>query len=180
MNRIDPDGRDWKKLSDWVRFAKNIYHACTAMVTVGLQVAVQAKVASKPIGITLNAASVDIIGVRSGKFTPNQNTPLIKKEAEIGVGVVGASYSKTVKDNGQTQTVETKTSAGTILTQVEHTTTKEVVETQNGNYQTLRSNSETSIKVPDIQIKGAALVGVELSVDPNKVWTAFSHLMNDQ
>jgi RHS repeat-associated protein len=177
---IDPDGKDWKKLSDWIKFAKTVYKATTAMITVGFQGAVEAKVASKPIGVNLNAASIDIIGERNGKFTPNKNTPQVKKEAEAGVGIIGGSYTKSVTDNGKTSTVEEKISVGTAFSQVEHKTTTEVTQTADGNYQKGASVSKTTVKVPDIQVKVAAIVGIEVGVDPNKIWNAFSHLINDK
>ena len=90
---IDPDGKDIKSWKDWKSFIKTIIKATTAVITVGFQAGGEIKVASKPVGAHLNAASVDVIGLRNGKFTPNANTPQIQKDASIGIGVVGASYS---------------------------------------------------------------------------------------
>jgi len=139
------------------------------------------KVASKPVGVHLNAASVDVVGVRNGKFTPNANTPHVQKDASIGIGVVGASYSKSVTDNGKTSTVETKKSAGTIFGQVEHKTTTEVEQTSDGNYQPISKPIQTTtVNVPNIGIKSSFILGYELSFDPNMIWSAASHLVNDK
>jgi len=75
-----------------------IVKTTTAIITVGFQVGSDIKIASKPVGIHLNAASVDVIGLRNGKFTPNANTPQVQKDASIGIGIVGASFSKSVTD----------------------------------------------------------------------------------
>ena len=160
VNAIDPDGKDLRSWKDWKSFFKTIVKATTAIITVGFQGGGEIKVASKPLGAHLNAASVDVIGIRNGKFTPNANTPQIQKDASIGIGVVGVSYSKTITDNGKTSTVETKKSVGTIFNQIEHKT--------------------TTVNVPNIGIKSSAIFGYDISIDPNMVWSAVSHLLNDR
>ena len=178
---IDPDGRDLRSWKDWKSFFKTVVKATTAIITVGFQAGSEAKVASKPAGVHLNAASVDVIGLRNGKFTPNANTPQVQKDASIGIGVVGASYSKSVTDNGKTSTVETKKSAGTIFSQVEHKTTTEVEQTSDGNYQPISKPIQaTTVNVPNIGIKSSFILGYELSFDPNMIWSAASHLVNDK
>ena len=178
---IDPDGRDLRSWKDWKSFFKTIVKATTAIITVGFQAGAEVKVASKPVGVHLNAASVDVIGLRNGKFTPNANTPQVQKNVSIGIGVVGASYSKSVTDNGKTSLVETKKSAGTIISQVEHKTTTEVEQKSNGDYQPISKPIQTTtVNVPNIGIKSSFILGYELSIDPNMIWSAASHLVNDK
>ena len=75
VNRIDPDGRDPKKIKDWIKFGKSIYNASTAVITLGLQGVAKVKVGSVVVGIESNPGSFDLVGVRDGKFTPNKYTP---------------------------------------------------------------------------------------------------------
>ena len=181
VNAIDPDGKDLRSWKDWKSFFKTIVKATTAIITVGFQAGAEVKVASKPVGVHLNAASVDVIGLRNGKFTPNANTPQVQKDASIGIGVVGVSYSKTITDNGKTSTVETKKSVGTIFNQIEHKTTTEVEKTSTGYYQQIGKPIETTtVNVPNIGIKSSAIFGYDISIDPNMVWSAVSHLLNDR
>lgn len=75
IRNIDPDGRDPKKLHDWIAFGKSVYKATTVVITVGFQGSAKANVGSVAVGVESNAGSFDLIGVRDGTFTPNKNTP---------------------------------------------------------------------------------------------------------
>lgn len=181
MKFIDPDGRDIKSWKDWKSFFKTASKAITAIITVGVQAGVDTKVASKTVGVHLNAASVDVVGLRDGQFTPNAHTPQVRQDASIGIGVLGASYSKSITDKGETSTVETKHSAGIVVGQVEHKTTTEVEQKLDGNYEPISKPVQTTTaNVPNIGMKASLILGYEVSLDLNLVWSAASHLVNDK
>ena len=179
MKFIDPDGKDPKNPKHWAQFGKDIWNATKIMFSVGMQAAAEWKSGTSTVGLNLNAGSMDLIGSDNGELAPGKLTPQINQEFEIGVGVVGVGFSKSVKETGNnTSTLEKTVSIGTVLVEQVHTTTIETSKNAKGEYVETKSTSENTTRVPDVGGKIAGLVGVELKVDLNKIWEALGNLIN--
>jgi RHS repeat-associated protein len=172
---IDPDGRDPKKLGDWWKFAKAVYNATTAVITVGFQGVASIKVAGVPVGISANAGSFDLVGLRNGNFTPNKNTPVTQTGGEFSPGVFSISTNTTKTDNGATTTVEKKTAGSFLTAEKSQTTTTEI---DNTTKQTIKTTTQNDVKVPEMSIKVGLIVVREITVNTEKVAAAINNLLN--
>ncbi|PXV59418.1 hypothetical protein CLV62_13639 [Dysgonomonas alginatilytica] len=144
-----------------------------------MQVAAEWQSGTSTVGVNLNAGSMDFIGSDNGEFVPGKSTPQINQEFEIGVGVFGVGFSKSVKETGNnTATAEKTRSIGTVLVEQVHTTTIETSKNGKGEYVETKSTSENTTRVPDLGAKVAGVIGVEVKVDVNKVWEALGNLIN--
>lgn len=176
IRNIDPDGRDPKKLHDWIAFGKSVYKATTAVITVGFQGSAKANVGSVAVGVESNAGSFDLIGVRDGTFTPNKNTPTTQSGGEISIGIVTLSAKTTITDTG-TSTVKTETSsAGISVIEGAHEKTTEVDKKTN---KVISTETQSNLKASDIGVKAGFIVGGELKVDMKKVEEALKKLIHE-
>jgi len=177
---IDPDGRDPRKFEHWIQFGKTVNNSISAIVTAGLQIAGKAQLGTTTAGLNLNAASIDVVGTRDGKFTPSKDSPEVRQEAQIGIGLIGGGHTKSITTDGDKAKIVDKNSIGTIFVESETTTTTNATKDATGNYQKEKPTTTSETKVPDIGGKSGIIICVEWKVDPNKVRNAISHLINDK
>ena len=171
---IDPDGRDPKKIGDWLTFVKSVYNASTAVITLGFQITARANIGTVKVGVEANPNSFDFVGVRNGTFTPNKYTPTIQSGWEISVGVAHVSRSTTITDNGSTTTIETTTSAGIVVAEVAN----EVSTVVDQKTDEVISTTERNVtRVPDVGAKVGFIVGAEIKVNMEKVEEALKKLI---
>ena len=125
MKYIDPDGRDPKKLSHWIRFGKETAKAVSVVASVGLQVAGEVELGSKKLGGDMNLISQDVAGVKDGVlFHPGANSAKTetKQGVGFGVGLIGVSVQKKIKEESGNQILEEQQSISLGL--LEHTNTE--------------------------------------------------------
>lgn len=177
---MDPDGRDPKKLSHWIRFGKETAKAISVVASVGLQVAGEVELGSKKIGGDMNLISQDVAGVKDGVFFHpggNFDKAETKQGVELGAGLIGVSMQKKIKEESGNQMLEEQQSVSLGL--LEHTNTETTPIDQ--NYRTVGKTQKTSeTKTADLSVKGKAIIGIELSLDLNKVWDALGKLLLDK
>ena len=177
---IDPDGRDPKKLSHWIRFGKEAAKAVNVVASVGLQVAGEVELGSKKVGGDMNLISQDVAGVKDGVFFHpggNFDKTETKQGMELGVGFIGVSAQKKIKEESGKQILEEQQSISLGL--LEHTNTETTLINQ--NYHTVGKTQKISeTKTADLGIKAKAIVGIELSLDLNKLWDALGKLLLDK
>ena len=170
---MDPDGRDPKKLSHWIRFGKETAKAISVVASVGLQVAGEVELGSKKVG-------GDVAGVKDGVFFHpggNFDKAETKQGVELGAGLIGVSVQKKIKEESGNQMLEEQQSVSLGL--LEHTNTETTPIDQ--NYRTVGKTQKTSeTKTADLSVKGKAIIGIELSLDLNKVWDALGKLLLDK
>ncbi|WP_458408765.1 RHS repeat domain-containing protein [Bacteroides congonensis] len=177
MKYIDPDGRDPKKLSHWIRFGKETAKAVSVVASVGLQVAGEVELGSKKLGGDMNLISQDVAGVKDGVFFHpggNFDKAETKQGVELGAGLVGVSVQKKIKEESGNQILEEQQSISLGL--LEHTNTETTPIDQ--NYRTVGKTQKTSeTKTADLSVKAKAIIGIEFSLDLNKLWDALGNLL---
>ena len=176
INMIDPDGRDPKKLKDWVTFGKSVYNASTAVITLGFQAVAKVEIGSFKVGVESNPGSFDLVGVRDGTFTPNKNAPTTQSGGEISIGIASLSLNTTVTDNGSTTTTETSASAGILFAEVTNEVTTEV---NNKTNEVIGTTERTVTKVSDVGAKLGFIIGAEVKVNMEKVEEAMRKLIHE-
>ena len=173
---IDPNGQDPKKLSHWIRFGKETAKAFDVVASVGLQIAGEVELGSKKVGGDMNLISQDVAGIKDGVlFHPGSNFDKmeIKQGVELGVGLISTSVQKTIKGEAGNQIVEEQQSVSLGL--FEHTNTETTPIDQ--NYHMVGKTQKTSeTKTADLSFKAKAIIGIEVSLDLNKVWEALGKL----
>ncbi len=173
---VDPDGRDPKNPAHWLQFAKDLYKASTAVISIGFQASANIDISVAKVGLDANAGSFDLIGVRDGTFTPGKNTPRTSKGVEIDAGVVSFSTGTTTTDTGKTTVTENNISIGVSVFEFYQT---ETIET---NQSTSRSTTttENGVKAADLKVKAALGLGVELGLDTEKTAKALYDLLTKE
>ena len=180
MIYMDPDGRDPKKLSHWIRFGKETAKAISVVASVGLQVAGEVELGSKKVGGDMNLISQDVAGVKDGVFfhpCGNFDKAETKQGVELGAGLVGVSVQKKIKEESGDQMLEEQQSVSLGLLEYTNTETTPI----DHNYRTVGKTQKTSeTKTADLSVKGKAIIGIELSLDLNKIWDALGNLLLDK
>lgn len=180
MKYIDPDGRDPMKLSHWIRFGKETTKAVSIVTSVGIQVAGQVELGSKKIGGDINLISQDVAGVKDGVFFhPGGNFDKMetKQGVEFGVGLMGASVQKKIKEDAGNQIMEEQQSVSLGIIELTNTETTPIDQ----NYRKVGGTQKTSeTKTVDLSVKAKAIIGIELSLDLNKIWDALGKLLLDK
>ena len=180
LQYIDSDGRDPKKLTHWIRFGKETAKAISVVASVGFQVAGEVELSSKKVGGDINLISQDVAGIKDGVFFHpggNFDKAETKQGVELGAGLVGVSVQKKIKEESGNQILEEQQSISLGL--LEHTNTETTPIDQ--NYRTVGKTQKTSeTKTVDLSVKAKAIIGIEFSLDLNKLWDALGNLLLDK
>lgn len=97
-----------------------------------------------------------------------------KQGVELGAGLIGISVQKKIKEEAGNQMLEEQQSVS--LGFFEHTNTETTPIDQ--NYRMVGETQKTSeTKTADLSVKGKAIIGIEFSLDLNKVWDALGKLL---
>lgn len=180
MKYIDPDGRNPMKLSHWIRFGKEATKAVSVVTSVGLQVAGQVEFGSKKIGGDINLISQDVAGIKDGVFfhpCGNFDKMETKQGVEFGIGLMGASVQKKIKEDAGNQIMEEQQSVSLGIIELTNTETTPIDQ----NYRKVGGTQKTSeTKTADLSVKAKAIIGIELSLDLNKIWDALGKLLLDK
>lgn len=100
-----------------------------------------------------------------------------KQGLEFGVGLIGVSVQKKIKEDAGSQIVEEQQSVS--LGVIEHTNTE--ITPIDQNYCMVGKTQKTSeTKTADLSVKAKAIIGVELRMDLNKIWDALGKLLLDK
>ena len=145
-----------------------MYEATTAMLSVGLQLAANIEVGkSKSVGVVLNGSSIDIVGVREGKFTPSKDSPTVSQEASLGSGAISLQAKK-IRTNAD-GAIETKSlSADYSLVSVERTETT-TYEKHLDKYNKKSTEVTAGLKPSTIGFSAGLFFRVEVSLNLSKV-----------
>jgi hypothetical protein len=171
---IDSDGRDPRNPQHWVRFAKDLYKASTAVVSIGLQASANVDVSAAKLGVDVNAGVIDLLGVRDGVFTPNKNTPTITQGVDLSLGIVSFSTGTTTTDTGETTVTKDNISVSLSVFDFYETKTTETNQSTKESTTTI----DNGVKASDIKVKAAAIFGIELGLDTEKAARALRDLLN--
>ena len=112
-------------MSHWIRFGKEAAKAVNVVASVGLQVAGEVELGSKKVGGDMNLISQDVAGVKDGVFFHpggNFDKTETKQGMELGVGFIGVSAQKKIKEESGKQILEEQQSISLGL--LEHTIQK--------------------------------------------------------
>ena len=124
------------------------------------------------IGIDANAGSIDLVGVRSGVFTPSENTPQINQGIDLNVGIV----SFTTTDTESTTVTEKSISVGVSVFEFYK---KEITETYQATNQST-TTTDSGVKAADIKVKAAFIFGIELGLNIEKAANALYNLLKTE
>jgi RHS repeat-associated protein len=191
---IDPDG-----MGVW-GFIKALGSSVTAAITVGLQGGVDVRAGNKPaISLYGNGGSKDVVGVRDGGVThiAQDNAPT-RYQTSVGFGSIGTSTTTEVKTVTKTEQVKIPGTNATMPREVQvETGTKttsvsvgpvSVGGQQSAKVETDMTTGEQKTEVSEVKpqvdvdlgsrlnIKASAILGIDLSIDMNKVVSAFDEL----